>query len=250
MYGIVKKSDGKYYTSMIFGYYYSVDATDEYEQYLQRIYNQAYFVLNEDKTKLVKKPIFEKDNRYLDPQVLVTDSDDSDWIYSDERNGLVDFLTEFKDCDIENQLPNYVLQKCIDLDATYHYIEYPEIRTKTDIQNFMTVTGGMHDARIENVEEVDGNSIHVTFEGVWGAKLEIWFAGDVSYDIEGRNPKYCDPYWFDGSVFFQDGFVWLVDDENIESLDEPIETTGYVWFKARKMTYHITPDKSQDAQIL
>ena len=86
MYAIVREDDGTYYTSTVFGFFCKVTATDDYQRYLERIHNQFYLVLNSSKTALVKKYLFPAGNKYLDPKVLVTDTDDSGWISQSRKD--------------------------------------------------------------------------------------------------------------------------------------------------------------------
>ena len=74
---------------------------------------------------------------------------------------------------------------------------------------------------------------------MWGCDIEVWFSGEVSYDTSSRNPEEFDPYWGDSTVFFHDGFVYLIDDEyaTVENAKD-----GWCWFKARHMKYHVIPE--------
>lgn len=67
----------------------------------------------------------------------------------------------------------------------------------------------------------------------------MWFSGDVSYDVSSRNPEEFDPYWLDSTMVLKDGFIYLVDEGDME-----IEDIGeaFCWFKARNVKYHIIPD--------
>ena len=51
MYAIIREDDGKFYTSMVFGYYKSSDATDYKNRFL--------IVLNKAKTALIKQHVLE-----------------------------------------------------------------------------------------------------------------------------------------------------------------------------------------------
>lgn len=75
MYAIVRNGKGHFYTSAVFGYFCEFTATDDYERYLERIHNQFYLVLDEKKERLVKKYVFPKEIKCLDPQILILDTD-------------------------------------------------------------------------------------------------------------------------------------------------------------------------------
>lgn len=75
MYAIVRNGNGTFYTSAVFGYFCKITATDDYQKYLERTHNQFYLVLNEKKDRLIKKFVFPWGNKYLDPQVLIINTE-------------------------------------------------------------------------------------------------------------------------------------------------------------------------------
>ena len=59
MYAIVKAQNGTFYTSPVFAHYYKKsNSKDEYQRYLDSIYNQFYIVLDQGKKHLVKQYVF------------------------------------------------------------------------------------------------------------------------------------------------------------------------------------------------
>lgn len=240
MHGLVRLKGGKYYDTEIFGYFCPISSADDYERYHQRIYNQYYLVLNEDKSALCRQYVFDSGIKYLDPAVLIVDDDRSRWVIDENGNGCIDFLSELPPDAIEDRLTSEQLAHCIELDASYHYEAYTLVETATDIDNLMAVSGGFHDAYIKMFEVQTDGALYVLFDGVWGCKIEIWFTGDVSYSIESRDPDYEDPDWFEATVILQDGYIYLVDDEV-----KKVEDIGNwnCWFKARKMKYHVIPNE-------
>lgn len=75
-----------------------------------------------------------------------------------------------------------------------------------------------HDARIAKEELQDDGTLYLRFDGIWGCEIEVWFWGDLDYDISSRDPETCDPYWFGLTVILQDGFVYFVDDDDMSSI--------------------------------
>lgn len=71
-----------------------------------------------------------------------------------------------------------------------------------------------------------------------GAKIEMWFSGDLEFDTKSRDPRYESPYWFGSTMVLKNGFIYFIDDEDreIEDIGE-----GFCWFKARYVKYHIIP---------
>lgn len=240
MHVIVRCGQGRYYISTVFGYYCEATAADDLQQYRERIYNSYYLVLNKEKNKLIKQYIFNKNNKYLDPSVLIIENDRSNWIADDEGQGCVEFLSGVQQEGIEDDLQENILNMCIQMDSEYQYNEYPEIFCQKDIDNLMVVSGGFHDAYIEKNRLQDDGSLYVLFDGTWGCKIEMWFSDEVSYCIDSRDPDEYDPYWLGSTMMIEDGFLYFVDDEEVKVAEI---TDNYCWFKSKKLKYHVIPNK-------
>lgn len=233
MYAIINKGNGKFYTSMVFACY--KDRQTEHEtNYL----NQYVIVLNENKTALVKRYFFDSNRRpYLHKMVIITDGNLKDWNI-DDNTGCGELKITNRQSLLDMVRDGTVSDVLLNLDNNYLFEEYPEIKTSTDIENLMWASDGFHDACIKSMKK-GGDVLYVLFDGIWGCKIEMWFSGDVSYDVSARNPEEFDPYWLDSTMVLEDGFIYLVDegDMKIEDIGE-----GFCWFKARNVKYHIIPD--------
>lgn len=241
MHALVCQGNGKYYVSSVFGYYKDIDATDDYEKYLQEIHKPYWIVWNEEKTRLIRWLNMVPNTKYLIPQILIIDSSQENWITDEDGVGCVDFLTrELLDSFLDHdQQPEEILEKCRSLDDGFVYNEYPEILTEKDIENLMWASGGFHDARIAVEELQQDGTLYLKFDGTWGCQIEVWFWGDLEYDTSSRDPKESDPYWYDSTILIKDGFVYFVDEENM-TVEEIAK--GYCYFKARHMKYRIIPN--------
>lgn len=241
MHAIVRRGTGTYYVSAVFGYYKDIKSKDDYQRYLESIHSPYYVVWDETKTKLIKWFAMQPNTKYLIPQILVVDSDQTGWSVDDEGVGGVDFLPrELADKYIDvGSIPNDIYEKCCAVDQRYSFNPYPEIHTDKDVEDLEWVSGGFHDAFIKEEKLQDDGTLYLLFDGVWGCSIEVWFWGDLEYETSSRDPKEFDPYWFGSTVIRQDGFVYLVDDD-----DMTVEriTNEYCWFKARHMKYHVIPD--------
>ena len=173
--------------------------------------------------------------------MLIIESGQEGWIEDEEGVGGVDFLPrEVADQIIDSGLfPDGVFEKCKAVGAGYEYKPEQEILTQKDIENLEWASGGFHDACIQECKLQDDGSLYVKFDGTWGCKVEVWFWGDVEYDISSRDPDECDPYWYGSTVIIWDDFVYFVDEEDM-TVDQISD--GYCWFKARHMKYRIIPD--------
>ncbi len=238
MYAIIRKGNGEYYTSMVFGCYCEVTETDEYKKYLQEIHNRFYIIFDENKELLIKKYIFPKENKYLDPQIILLNDSRDNWVCDDEDFGCVSELASIDFFTDDFQVPKDILKSCLAMDNSIIYDEHIDIKNNRDIENFYCATGYLHDAYIERIEQTT-DSLYIMFDGVWGCKVEMWFSGNVEYSNEGRNPDFYDPYWSDCTMIFENDYIYLIDSENM-TVAKILE--GDCWFKGKKVKYHIIPN--------
>lgn len=241
MHAIVCQGNGKYYVSAVFGYFRDITATDDYEKYIQSIRNPYWIVWDEEKKRLIRWLHMVPDTKYIIPQILIVDSDHENWNMDDNGVGCVNFLSRdlldsFLDLD---QQPEEILEKCRSMDAGYIYEEIQEIKGQKEIDNLDWASGGFHDARIAKEELQQDGTLYLRFDGTWGCEIEVWLWGDLEYDTSSRNPDHCDPYWQGSTILQKDGFLYLIDDDDmtVEQIGK-----GYCYFKARHMKYRIVPN--------
>ncbi len=235
MYGIVRNDDGTYYTSYIYGYYCRI--TDKSDRHAS-IYNRYYIVLDEQKTARVKKYVFDREKKHLDPLILLTDSYDEDWTYEndDKQNGGLSILTESNlEAECITVTPK-LLAECISLDSAYKFEEYKEIITDNDIQNPNYCTGNFHDLRFEAVEQ-DWQCFHVILREAWVMKIEMWFSGDTKYR-PASDDAYKHVYPLGCTLLRTDGYLYLIDDE-FATLEELTEYISYI--RGNGVKYRISP---------
>lgn len=129
MHAIIGQGDGKYYISAVFGYYRDITATDDYERYLEKIYKPCWIVWDPEKKRLIRWLAMVPDTKYIIPQILIVDADQSNWNKDEQGVGCVDFLDRAlldSLVDAEDQ-PRDVLEKCHAMDAGYVYDDIQEI---------------------------------------------------------------------------------------------------------------------------
>lgn len=241
MHAIVNQPGGKQYISAVFAYYKDVTATDDYQRYIESIHNTYYVVWNENHTTLIKWLVMVPNTKYIIPQILIVDSDQSDWIVNNDGEGCVNFLTrDIIDSVTESgEMPETVYKKCNSAYSDFLYNETPEIKDSQDIVNLMWATGCFHDARIVEKELDDSGTLHLHFDETWGCEVDVWLWGDLEYSTLSKDSNEFDPYWYGSSVFIQDGFVYFVDEDGM-TVEEI--SSEYCYFKARHMKYKIIPD--------
>ncbi len=227
MYAIVKKGNGEYYKSTVFGL-----------ENAGGIHERFFLVFDEKKEKLIKKVVYPADSKYLDPQVIIVDCDNSGWKKIENGYGCLDILAEIDFSQEEFCVPDDILAECKRIDGEFVYDEYPVIKEEKDILNFLWATGCMHDAFVKGYERTE-EGIYVLFGGVWGALVEMWFLGDARTSIDKwTEPQYNFCYWEEAGVAIDGDYVYIMEG----SVQVPdAEDEDYLWFGAKTVRYHIIP---------
>lgn len=188
MHCIIRKRNGEYYTSAIFGSYLDVVGEERRWRWADRY----YYVFDESKTKLIKQPGFFCDKRpHLDTAILLFDVNEDRYVFDEDDDGCLDFLSKEK---IEHYvqmefLPSEILEQCKKYDETVMFHETVEIKTQEDIDRLMLIAGNFHDARIGELKENYDHTVSLLMVDCWGCSIKLEFAGAVAYNIEGRDPE-------------------------------------------------------------
>lgn len=233
MHAIIRLDRKTYYISAVFGYYRDKHDATSYSDY--------WIVWDAQKKRLIKWPTIQPNNsNELRQQIVIVDSDESNWNLNEDGEGCVNFLNRnLLDSITSKRLqPQEILKQCHAMDKGYVYNEFNEIKTQKDIDDLSWAVSGLHDARIKKEELQEDSKLYVKFDGIWGCNLDVWFWGDLEYDTSSRDPDENDPYWYSSTILIQDGFTYLVDEEDM-TVDEI--TPDYCYFKAHHMKYRIIP---------
>lgn len=241
MHAIIRQGNGKYYVSAVFGYCRDIITTYNYGRKSEEPHEPYWIVWDAEKKRLIRTSTLVPNTKYLIRQILIVDTEKDNWNVDENGVGCVDFLSkELLDSILDEEIqPEEILGRCRNMDKDYVYPDITEVKTKQDIENLMWVSGGFHDARIAKEELQNDGTLYLRFDGIWGCEIEVWFSGDLKYSTSSRDPEDCDPYWFGATVILQDGYVYLVDEENmtVESI-----TSDFCYFRAKHMKYKVIPD--------
>ena len=202
----------------------------------------------ENKFKLVD--MFNK--HPLKRKVFIIDTDCSDWIEKDEIK--LSTFTKFKCCkgyewiinnsklinDIRknNLIDNEIREKAKELNSSINKDDWHYIKDQKDIENLMTASFGFHDAYISDIkylkkETYDGQTtVQVLFSNCWESEFLLEFEKDVIIHMVS-NDDY-DNEIFDSTVFFENGYIYWVDEE-IKNASEIQE--NFTYFKARSLKW-------------
>ena len=233
MYAYIKKADGQFYMSAVFGYYRSKDFSKCY-----------WVVLNEEKTRLVIHPALNSKSKHIGHMICIVDADETNWNHLPEEGyctNCVNYLPAKQIIELieTDSVPAELLARCIAEDKAFVFCDYPEVQTPQDITNLIWATGYFHNVQIAEVKMNADGVLYVRLEGAWDCNAELWFWGDAAYDTFPRDPGHDAPCWEAGSMRLHNGFIYLADDIEVSAKD--IENGEYCYFKARHLKYHIIP---------
>ena len=231
MHAIIHK-DSKYYVSAVFGCYTEHDDNGDDRDY--------WIVWDQEKEKLIKWYTFRPDSVYYQQQILIVDSDQSNWILNKDGEGCVNFLNRNLIHSIVNtkEQPKNILEQCKAMDKNYVYQDVRKVTNKKDIKDLNWIAVYFHDAHITKQELQNDGKLFLRFDGIWGCNIEVWFWDDLLYNTSLNDTDFEDYYWYGSTLLIQGGFVYLVDEEDAKM--EQI-TSYYCYFKARHMKYRIIP---------
>lgn len=220
MFAVVKNEPRLPYTSVVFGHYKEKFEDDELEYYI---------VLNEENSGLIKKMEHE--------DIVVLDSDTSDWNMTDDECGQIKFLdSNLPNLVMDDMVPPEVLDKCCEVNRNYD--KWKEIQTEEDIKKLDDFCCNFHDSWVSSIsvnKKID--SITVVMEDIGLYSVEICFYDWASFNTGIVCAK--SDYWFCSSMYFKDGYFCLINEEDCEITPE---NTEYTWFSGKKAKYRIIPN--------
>ena len=114
--------------------------------------------------------------------------------------------------------------------------EWTWVKNEQDVENLMAVSWGFHDGTIDRILfDAQTESVTVIFSGCWAAKMTLIFQGEpMIHTPFGADYGYC---IMDSTVFFEDGFVYWVDDDSIKSEKTLKECSDVNYFRARSLKW-------------
>ncbi|HIT17076.1 MAG TPA: hypothetical protein IAD04_01675 [Candidatus Caccosoma faecigallinarum] len=94
-----------------------------------------------------------------------------------------------------------------------------------------------HDAHIDKII-TKGDKTKILFEKSWGSQIEMTFEKYVSYRVEPYDTLATD-WWGDGSLFSKNGFWFLCNGEDVNTVDDA-KNCG-IYFSGKKVSYRVLP---------
>ena len=105
-----------------------------------------------------------------------------------------------------------------------------------DVKSLMEASWGFHDGIIEKIGyDIESASVEVAFSGCWGGKVTLRFQQDPMAHFSFGDM--FDGMIADSNVFFENGFVYWVDDYAIKTEADLAKAKDALYFRARALCW-------------
>lgn len=134
-------------------------------------------------------------------------------------------------------------QKAIQLNENIVLTEWTLVKTKQDVENLMSVAWGFHDGIIEKVVfNAELDNLEVVFSGCWGSIITLSFQTDPAVKLSFDDQFIQDI--MSSNIFFENGFVYWVDDDSVDCVQQIEENKDIQYLRARALSWKQTTEYS------
>ncbi len=176
---------------------------------------------------------------------IVDASTQDDWIkLNNDVEGyswILPYIKQEKDSFII--LNGYDIDKCKALQNSVLIPDWHEIKTTKDVESVMCASFGFHDSCVDTLEK-SGDKMKIVFDNSgWGCNIEFELIGNPetnlvqNYGAGGLNELDYYDLIFCSSMFFENGFVYWVDDDKVNSTKDI--KSDYFYFKANRVRWKL-----------
>lgn len=149
-----------------------------------------------------------------------------DWLLDDEKL----FCDIISNKSIDERYKN----KARALNKEITISEWTLVRNKKDVESLMSAAWGFHDGVIGKIAYNAEDQVEVLISGCWGAEITLIFQGEpVIHFISGDFYEQL----FSSNVFFEDGFVYWVDEDSIDSVAKLKKNATVSYFRSRALKW-------------
>lgn len=232
---IVEKDEREYYSAVFAIYENGFDtAVIVYDD----DNNRFSFVKMYGRTKLIIRNVF------------IIDADDEEFVKDKtliigtfkkmKHISGYDWLVENKQLfvDILNNRPvdaRYT-EKAAAINACISVSEWNLVKTEQDVKSLMELSWGFHDGVIEKIGyDVETSSVEVLFSGCWGSKVTLRFQQEPAMHFTPG--EIFTDFIMDSNVFFENGFVYWVDDYSVKTEEDLAKAKDAIYFRARTLCW-------------
>ena len=149
---------------------------------------------------------------------------------------LVDNPTLFLNIVNDKTVSEEYCLKAIQLNENIVLTEWTFIKTKQDVENLMSVAWGFHDGIIEKVVfNAELDNLEVVFSGCWGSIITLSFQTGPAIKLSFDDQFIQDI--MSSNIFFENGFVYWVDDDTVNCVQQIEENKDIQYFRARALSW-------------
>ncbi len=215
------KTNSSFYDSIVFAIYKAGWASEVL------VFNQDYTALQFVKIWKPKR------------NVLIYNADMEGWIKKKKVEGYDWVLQNITRNPVKTRINEIIFEKCKELQATVKEYEWFDIKNKVDIEGLMYASFDFHDSYVKEMH-VESGKQYILFDTTWGCEILFELDGDfetnlfVDYGHIVINNEFLAIY--DSTMFFQDGFIYWIDDDSVTSFFE-IQKQKLHYFRARNIRW-------------
>lgn len=186
-------------------------------------------------------------------KVFICDADKTGWITYNRKEGNI-FKKETSVSGVEWLVADFeniksiikgetvvydIIKKAKECNQHKDISEWKLIEDNDDIESLLTLALDFHDSYISKIEYFSENEydepsmFKVTFNGAWDASIEMIFQRDIL--IHFSTDDNCTKEIFGASCFFENGFIYWVDDDSVTSASKI--SLDNIFFKARSLKW-------------
>lgn len=141
-----------------------------------------------------------------------------------------------------------ILDKCKELQAAVKECEWFEIKNKADVDGLMFASCDFHDSYVKKMYVDDGKQ-YIHFDATWGCDILLELDENIQTNVfEGLGHivnevgEYLQIY--DASMFFENGLIYWVDDESVQS-SLNLDKSKWYYFCAKNIKWKLILNHSK-----
>lgn len=213
------------YTSIVFGF-------------LRNKWKTKAIVLNEDYTAL-------NIIKFWNPKraVFVFDNDRTGWVENGEFEGY-DWIYDKLSTKLFKQKISYaeIIDRCKEMQEKVKDVEWRVIENNKDIDDLDAAAINFHDACVNKLFK-ENDKLIIEFDA-WDCRIVLELEGDIETNlyINCGNSVTADGFWdgiFCSKMFFENGFIYWVNVDDITKSEEIFEDDFNRYFKCKNVRWKI-----------
>lgn len=164
----------------------------------------------------------------------------NDWIIEKNIEGYDWVLKNISKKLFKTVINPVILDKCKELQATVEKRDWFEIKSPNDISGLMACALDFHDSYVKKMY-TESEKQYIRFDTTWGCEILFELDGNIQTNLfEGvgqivnADSEYLQIY--DSSMFFEDGLIYWVDDDSVQSVSKLNKSKMY-YFCANRVKW-------------